>query len=140
MNEVWKDIVGYEGYYKISNYGNIKSCDRIRKCRIRTNIINIMKVRGKEMKPQINVKNGYCYIDLRKNGKKERKYVHRLVAEHFLENNFNYPCINHKDENRTNNIISNLEWCSYEYNSNYGTAIEKQKETKRLKRLKVYKK
>lgn len=63
------------------------------------------------------------------NGQRYKKTIHRLVAEAFIPNPNNYPCINHKDENKENNNVSNLEWCTYKYNSNYGTcrkrAIEK---------------
>jgi hypothetical protein len=60
-----------------------------------------------------------------KNGKAKRESVHRLVALTFIENPNNYPCVNHKDETRTNNNVENLEWCSHKYNSNYGTCQEK---------------
>ena len=68
---------------------------------------------------------GYWYVGLNKNGKSERKAVHRLVAEHFIPNPDNKPCVNHKDEVKTNNHVDNLEWLTYKENSNYGTCIER---------------
>ena len=105
-NEIWKDIKGYEGLYQVSNYGRVKSFTRNT---IRTHIL------------KCNVKkNGYIYITLYNNGYKYYR-LHRLVAETFIPNPNNYPCINHKDENKQNNKIDNLEWCTWKYNANYGT-------------------
>ncbi len=97
MKEVWKDIEGYEGLYQISNLGNVKS--------LKNNII---------LKPLIN--KGYSKCHLYKDGKLKLKRIHRLVAETFIPNNNNYPCVNHKDGNKQNNIVDNLEWCTRSYN------------------------
>lgn len=107
--EVWKDIQGYEGVYQVSNMGRVKS----------------LKF-GKEriMKPRKD-KDGYYQLGLSKNGKTIHFRVHRLVAITFLPNLNNYPIINHKDENPSNNKVSNLEWCTHQYNNNYGSAIKK---------------
>lgn len=102
-DEVWKDIKGYEGKYKISNLGNVKS--------VKKQII---------LKPIIH-KKGYLRVALYKKNKSKRYLIHRLVAEAFIENPNNYMEINHKDENKQNNNVSNLEWCSRSYNVNYGT-------------------
>ena len=104
--EIYKDIQGYEGLYKISNKGNVKSLgnDRTRKERI--------------LKPTKNHK-GYLQVCLCKQGKIKRFLVHRLVASAFIENPNNYPQVNHKDEDKTNNNVTNLEWCTNEYNINY---------------------
>ena len=72
---------------------------------------------------------GYLQVNLLDNGKQKTAKVHRLVAEAFLPNENNYPCVNHKDENRKNNNVSNLEWCTHEYNNNYGTRKEKASKT-----------
>ena len=104
MEEVWKDVIGYEGIYQISSIGRVK------------NVIN-----NTIKKPSIN-KYGYFQVMLWKNNKNKLKRIHRLVAEAFLNNPkpdiFN--CINHKDENKLNNSVENLEWCDRKYNNNYG--------------------
>ena len=107
--EIWKPILNYEGLYEVSNWGRVKS----------------LKF-GKEriLKPGTN-KYGYLIVILCKNGKVKSFSVHRLVAEAFLPNPHNYPCVNHKDECKTNNNVNNLEWCTYTYNNNYGTKIER---------------
>lgn len=116
MEEFWKDIKGYEGLYQVSNLGRVKSLSRI-------------DARGWNRKEKIlkatKTKHGYLQLSLRKN-KKERKYlIHRIVAESFLENKYNYSDVNHIDEDKTNNKLSNLEWCNRTYNCNYGTAQQR---------------
>lgn len=101
LNEVWKDIEGYEGLYQVSNLGRVKS--------LKKNII----------RKQTLGKDGYLRVILKHNGKSKNFSVHRLVAKAFLKNVFNYPEVNHKDENKTNNNVSNLEWCTRKYNQNY---------------------
>ena len=110
--EIWKDIKGYEGLYQISNLGRVKNTKR-----------NIIR------KPTL-CKNGYLYVDLWKENKRSKKTIHRLVAEHFLENNNNYTDINHIDGNKQNNILINLEFCNRSYNL---------KEAYRLKLRKIVK-
>lgn len=129
-NDVWKDVVGYEGHYKVSSLGRVMSCDKVitRKDGVTTKKNGVIK------KPQITNK-GYYKMFLYKNGNYEQLLVHRIVAEAFLENPNNYPCVNHKDENPKNNslkidadgnvVYSNLEWCTYKYNSNYGTSLSR---------------
>lgn len=119
-DEIWKDIEGYEGLYQISNLGRVRSLDRI---------INFKNGRSRLFKGKIfNLSkdtNGYLYAPLCKNGKYKNKSVHRLVAQAFLPNPNNLPYVNHKDENKTNNCIENLEWCTPKYNTNYGTSIKR---------------
>lgn len=110
-NEQWKQIVGYENSYLISNYGRIKSLERK---------IHNKTYKEKIMKLEIS-KDGYLRVDLYKNTNKKHKKVHRLVAQAFLNNYNEKCCINHKDENKHNNLINNLEICNYSYNINYGT-------------------
>ena len=112
--EKWKDIEGYEGLYQISNLGRIRSFYNYR--RDGTNIL----------KPRL--KRGYYQVGLRKNGERKWHHLHRLVAKAFIPNPNNLPQINHKDENKTNNVIDNLEWCSVSYNNCYGTRRERVKE------------
>ena len=107
--EIWKDIKGYEGLYQVSNLGRVKSFQNHR--------VFIRK--------QSHNKKGYLVLVLSKNNKNIQCRVHRLVAEAFLPNPNNYPCINHKDESRTNNTVDNLEWCTVQYNNYYGTRIDK---------------
>ena len=114
--EEWRDIKGYEGYYQISNFGRVKSLSRdvgSNRCKKET-----------IMKTSLD-KDGYENLVLRKNGKQRHFRVNRLVAEAFLENPNNYPQVNHKDEDKTNNNVNNLEWCSAKYNVNYGLRTEK---------------
>ena len=112
MNEIWKDIPGYAGLYQISNLGRIKSFRRSTK---------FHKVEEYILKPSV-ANNGYCQVTLYDNGKRKKFLVHRLVATAFIDNPYNLPQINHKDENRLNNSAENLEWCTPLYNNCYGTA------------------
>lgn len=112
MEEIWKDITDYEGLYQVSNLGRIKSFRESTKFGKQKELI---------LKPSL-INSGYEVVSLYK-GKRKRKFqVHRLVASEFLDNPDNLPCVNHKDENKLNNCVDNLEWCSYLYNNNYGTA------------------
>lgn len=123
--EVWKDIEGYEGLYQVSNFGRVRSLDR--------NVTNkgvygdksTYFTKGKLLKP--SEKQGYLRVVLSKNNERCTCSVHRLVAETFIPNPLNLPCVNHKDENKSNNHVDNLEWCSVGYNNTYGTKIENTK-------------
>nr|DAG78623.1 MAG TPA: homing endonuclease [Caudoviricetes sp.] len=121
MEEIWKDIPGYEGYYKISNCGVIISVPRNG------------TVKSERVLKQYRDKYGYVKVILQKDGVKKNKYVHQLVAITFLKNQDDYPCINHKDENKTNNCINNLEFCTQHYNNNYGTRNERISKHERVK-------
>ena len=129
--EVWKDAVGYEGLYKVSNKGNVYSVERISSQGV--------KIGGQTLKPSNNNRGGYPRLDLRRNGIRKNESVHRLVAEVFIPNPNNYPEVNHKDENKTNNNVSNLEWCTRKYNNNHGTRTEKvrQKLSKKVRAINV---
>ena len=113
---IWRDIEGFEGLYQVSNTGQVRSLgnNRSRKTKI--------------LKQYINNK-GYKQVGLRKNGKCKKYLVHRLVAQAFIPNPNNYPIINHKDENPSNNAVWNLEWCTYKHNINYGTRNKKASES-----------
>ena len=115
-NEVWKDVLGYEGLYQVSDRGNVYSVER------RDSIGR--KVGGRIMKPSSHT-GGYLQVQLYKNGKVKSKYIHRLVLEAFVDNPNNLPEVNHLDEDKTNNELSNLEWCTREYNNNHGTRTER---------------
>lgn len=103
--EVWKDVVGYEGYYQVSNLGRIRALPR----------------KGSGHSSDIRMLSlveslGYNIVHLRKDGKGKVVKVHRIVAEAFLPNFNDYKCVNHKDKNKLNNRPENLEWCSFAYN------------------------
>ena len=118
MREIWKDIKGYEGIYKISNLGRVKSLDRF--IYYKNDVIKFCK--GK----LLNIhKNDYLFVRLYKDSIPKTKYIHKLVAEAFIPNPNNLPEVNHKDENKLNNSIGNLEWCTVAYNNNYGTRTQK---------------
>lgn len=120
-NEEWRDVVGYEGLYQVSNMGRVKSLPRYR------NAIHPYISKEKILKPRMSGDVGKLYptVSLCTNYKGMNIRVHRLVALHFCENPNNYVEVNHKDENRCNNRADNLEWCSRAYNVNYGTRSEK---------------
>ena len=114
--EIWKDIKGYEGQYQVSNKGNVRSVAR------KDSIGR--KISGIILKPGCN-NGGYLMVNLCKNGKVKNKLIHRLVLEAFVENPNNLPEVNHKDENPSNNELSNLEWCDARHNNNHGTRNER---------------
>lgn len=128
MKEIWKDIKDYEGLYQVSNFGNIRRIKFINN-KVEKDKITILK-------PNKSI---YLQIMLCKNGKTKRKYIHRLVAEAFIENPNNYPYVNHKDENKHNNNVNNLEWCTRVYNMNYGTVKERISESHKKENLKARK-
>jgi hypothetical protein len=106
--EIWKDISGYEGQYQISNLGTVQSLTRIDA----QNHIRYSQI----MKPKLDDK-GYYQIILCQNGKHKSLSLHRLLAKHFISNPNNLPCINHIDGNPKNNLLENLEWCTYSENT-----------------------
>lgn len=129
--ELWRDIVGYEGYYQVSNKGRVRSLDRIIEQKgwyrlIRRTYKGSILKQSKEFKEDGSF---YFSVELNKNGVAKRFRVHRLVAMAFIPNPNNLPIINHKDENKANNCVDNLEWCDIPYNVNYGTAIERRSKT-----------
>lgn len=115
-DEIWKPIKGYEGLYEISNQGRVKS---LKRNTARTKILKLHDTKR------------YLQIELSKNGITEYKSVHRLVAEAFVPNPNNLPEVNHKDENKKNNFVGNLEWISRHDNLLYGTRIKRISEKKR---------
>lgn len=121
MNEIWKPVVGWEGLYEVSNLGNVKVLDRFVNSGIKNN--SSVKRRGQILKQYD--KRGYMQVTLTLNGKRKYCNVHRLVAEAFIPNPDDLPQINHKDENKLNNNVNNLEWCTAKYNCNYGNRNSK---------------
>lgn len=104
--EKWAPVVGYEGLYEVSTIGNVRNCktNKVLRHGKSKNYDSVMLYKGKQCK---------------------RISVHRLVAIAFIPNPQKLKCVNHKDENSTNNCVENLEWCTHKYNSNYGTAIKR---------------
>lgn len=110
-NEVWKNIEKYPGY-QVSNLGRVRSLNYRR-----TGQVMVLKPRKNNW--------GYLQVILCKDGKQKTCTVHRLVAIAFIPNPDNLPCINHKDENKENNCVENLEWCSVAYNNTYANRHKK---------------
>lgn len=121
--EVWKDIDGYEGIYQVSNKGNIKTLEHKSECKSYISDNKIVPSFSKKVLENITkgylTKNGYRQIRLCKDGTKTKFYIHRLVAKAFIDNPNNYEFVNHKDENKENNCVENLEWCTKSYNCLY---------------------
>ena len=119
--EIWKPVVGYEGLYEVSNTGQVRSLDKYDSIN-RFYEGRILKLFADRL--------GYLKVGLSSNGKTKKYLVHRLVAEAFIPNPNNFPIINHKDENPSNDNVDNLEWCNAKYNSNYGTRNDRIKATR----------
>lgn len=123
--EIWKAVDGYEGLYEVSSYGNVRSVDRMESLPNGT----VRRRNGCILKQKF-ASNGYLKCNLSKNTKEKTESVHRLVAQAFIPNPNNLPEVNHKDEDKANNHVDNLEWCSHLYNMRFGTgskrAAEKQ--------------
>lgn len=115
--EIWKTIKGHPNH-EVSNYGRVRS-------------LNYHGTGRTQMLSILNGKTGYKFVIL----DKKTCYVHRLVAEAFIPNPDNLPQINHKDENKANNSVENLEWCSEKYNINYGSRNANHRKTCRIKRI-----
>lgn len=115
MKEFWKDIENFEGKYQVSNKGRIKSLPRDVLC----SNGKVLPVKEHILKPKVTI-NGYLMVVLRLNNKSYYRNIHRLVAQAFIPNPDNLPEVNHIDEDKTNNKVDNLEWCTSKYNSNYG--------------------
>ena len=109
MQEIWKDVRGWEGLYQISNLGNVRT----------------LHYKKPYLRKLSKTQRGYLVVNFFISKGKYKNYsVHRLVAEAFIPNPNNLPQINHKDENRLNNRVDNLEWCTNKYNCNYGHHCE----------------
>ena len=121
--EIWKPVVGLEDRYMISSLGRVKS--------LAYDIVDSIgrHVRRKEklMKVKVCSSTGYPQVNLWVGEKNKPFSIHRLIAEAFIPNPNNYPCVNHIDEDRSNSVLGNLEWCTYGYNTTYGSAREKRR-------------
>lgn len=123
--EIWKEILGYDVLYEVSNFGRVRT---------RYNCFKGYTNEYFYLKPCDNG-NGYLRFNWKINGKQKTVYLHRLVALYFLPNDKNYCEVNHKDENKKNNCVENLEWCNHKHNCNYGTRNKRtgEKHTKKIK-------
>ena len=131
--EEWKSIPGYEGLYEVSSYGRVKSLEKsyIRKNGVIDHKPEII------LSPKNNGK-GYFIVCLYKNKTHKYYLIHRLVAQAFLPNLDNLPCVNHKNEDKNNNRVDNLEWCTEKYNSNYKGVLKRR--SQRMKENGIYEK
>lgn len=127
MIETWKNVKGYEGMYQVSNLGRVKSLSRS----IYDSRGYTVYRKGKIKKPSFD-KNGYPQIGLCKNGTVVTRKIHRLVAEAFIPNPENKPEINHKDEDKANNCVDNLEWMTEKENVNYGYGAKRRAKSNQL--------
>lgn len=112
----WMPVAGFEGDYEVSNDGLVRS-RKTGHCRL--------------LKPKYNKTTGYMFVNLYNHNVEVTKTLHRLVAESFIPNPLNLPCVNHIDECKTNNDVENLEWCTTQYNNDYSAY-------KRRKNIVVY--
>lgn len=117
MQEIWKDIPNYEGLYQVSNLGNFKSFDRI----VKYNNVTVIR-KGRLLKLRQN-RDGYSYTVFSVNSIRKTIKPHRIVAEVFLKNPFNKPCVNHKNGIKHDNRIENLEWVTYSENTIHAVSI-----------------
>lgn len=131
MTEIWKPVKGYEGLYEVSNKGRVKSLKRYS-----VRFGHQKELVGEKLMSLHKSSEGYIIVHLSKDGERKSKSVHRLVAQAFIPNPHCYPLINHKDENKANNHVENLEWCTQEYNVNYGTAHKRARTTHKLNKIK----
>ena len=119
-HEVWRDVVGYEGQYKVSSLGRVKRVphERVGRYGKRYKLIG-----EKLLTPQV-IRKGYLRVHIGFKWEHTAFLVHRLVAEAFIPNPNNYPQVNHKNSNKQDNRVENLEWCTNEYNYHYGDRIK----------------
>lgn len=118
-----KPVIGYEGYYEVDNCGRVYALNRVIHVEDHGRSYDKHLVGG--ILKQHMHSNGYKIVPLTKDGKTKNVFVHRIVAMAFLANPDKLPCINHKDEDKTNNFVENLEWCTYQYNNAYGSKPKK---------------
>ena len=110
----WRDVQGYEGHYRVSEWGNVMS----------------LKNGKKKILKENKDRYGYYFVNLSKDGATKASPIHRLVAIAFCEGAGEFDCVNHEDEDKENNSRDNLEWCTHQYNINYGSLVEKKASNK----------
>lgn len=124
MNEEWRPVKGYEELYEVSNTGRVRSLDKY----VKNGHSSYRLHKGKVIS-LLKGEYGYIQVNLCCNRKMYKKYVHRLVAQAFIPNPDGLPQVNHKDEDKSNNCVENLEWCDAKYNINYGKRSDKVRDT-----------
>lgn len=118
--EIWKDILGYEGYYQVSNFGRVRSLTRSEVIPY-LETTRVRKRNGRICAPRFN--RHYFQITLSRDGRKEQPPIHRLVAQAFIPNPDGKPQVNHIDGNKTNNAWTNLEWCTAQENAQHAIIV-----------------
>lgn len=126
--EEWRDIAGYEGLYQVSDWGRVRSIDRVIKYLVKGKYPAERIFKGQIIAP-FKINSGYLTVSLGESSKGHNKTIHRLVAEAFIPNTENKPCVGHKDGNETNNCVENLYWCTYPENNNHPITKERQIES-----------
>ena len=126
IEEIWRDVVGFEGVYQVSNTGIVR--------RIYPNKTKTLK----QCKAGGRTNKEYLYVNMSAKGKYRSSSVHRLVAEAFIPNPEGLPQVNHKDEDKFNNCVDNLEWCTASYNNRYGTKIARGVESQKKSQSKHF--
>ena len=133
--EIWKDVIGYENLYSVSNLGNVMAKEK----KQWNNLCNCWSNRRQRILIKHICMHGYEFIRLSKNNTPKAMKVHRLVAIHFIPNDKNKPCINHKDGNKKNNCVENLEWVTQSENVIHafatGLRVTTEKEKDRLREM-----
>ena len=132
ITEIWKVIPGYSGYYEASTLGRIRSIERDVVSYSRNGTRYVKRLKSVVLSQATTNKNGYLVktVLLSSNGKHKMFVVARLIALTFIPNPDNLPQVNHKDEDPTNNVWTNLEWCDATYNNRYGTRSIRESITK----------
>lgn len=128
MEEIWKDVKGFEGLYQVSNFGRVKSLERVVRDNrgyrtVRERILQNVLSRGRNV------------VGFVINGRTKKIYVYRLVAEAFIPNPNDYKFVNHIDENPSNDRVDNLEWCTPKHNCNHGTRNKRISNSLKKKRV-----
>lgn len=140
MNNEYKDILGYENLYIIYKNGIIKSLDRYIEKKYKNGKVSKNFIKGRIIKDSINNK-GYHIVHLTKNNVSKTYLVSRLVAQAFIPNPNNLPEVDHKDENKDNNCVSNLRWCTRQFNNTRGIQSREGREKTsefRMKKIGMY--
>ena len=136
-NEIWRPIRDFENLYEVSNLARVRSLDRTIDLVSKKGNPYQVTARGRILKQRKNGTNNYLFVALYDGDRVRIALVHRLVAEAFIPNPDNLPEVNHKDEDKTNNLPSNLEWCEHKYNMHFGTGLQRRakKQGKRVEQL-----